>query len=71
MRSTYSTAITQAKTKAQAERRSLFDRLKTTFGGRKPSRGEIPQPNIKAILFLLLFLLLLQINAFILNLWIK
>ncbi|XP_048761493.2 phosphoinositide 3-kinase adapter protein 1-like isoform X3 [Ostrea edulis] len=47
MRSTYSEAIIQAKSKAQAERRSLFDRLKTTFGGRKSSRSEITQPNIK------------------------
>lgn len=59
MRSTYSEAIIQAKSKAQAERRSLFDRLKTTFGGRKSSRSEITQPNIKANSFFLFFFFLI------------
>ncbi|XP_062576956.1 phosphoinositide 3-kinase adapter protein 1-like isoform X2 [Saccostrea cucullata] len=47
MRNTYATVITQAK--MQGERRSIFERLKSTFGNRKSSKPEIvfPQPNIK------------------------
>ncbi|XP_061180975.1 phosphoinositide 3-kinase adapter protein 1-like isoform X2 [Saccostrea echinata] len=47
MRNTYATVITQAK--MQGERRSIFERLKSTFGTRKSSKPEIvfAQPNIK------------------------
>lgn len=46
MRNTYAGVIHQAK--ARGERQSLFERIKSTFGGRKSSREDIYQPKIKA-----------------------
>ncbi|XP_011456283.3 phosphoinositide 3-kinase adapter protein 1 isoform X3 [Magallana gigas] len=45
MRNTYAGVIHQAK--ARGERQSLFERIKSTFGGRKSSREDIYQPKIK------------------------
>lgn len=45
MRSTYAGVIYQAK--ARGERQSLFERIKSTFGGRKSSKEDLYQPMIK------------------------
>lgn len=45
MRNTYAEVIHQAK--ARGERQSLFERIKSTFGGRKSSKEDIYQPKIK------------------------
>lgn len=63
MRSTYAGVIYQAK--ARGERQSLFERIKSTFGGRKSSREDIYQPMIKVFDNFFIFpLCMFKLHAF-------